>query len=183
MYSSLTSRQRPFPNSYWVTDTILAGEYPGALDPALAEAKVIKLLSYGISYVIDLTEPWDGPRNGLQSYRPFLPDRTTDGKPITYCHSPIPDVSIPRSRQDMITILNSIDHATANGHVVYVHCWGGVGRTGMVIGCYLVRHGMTGEEALADVHQLWHTTDKSRTRPSSPETPAQQEWVRKWHED
>ena len=60
MYSSLTSRQRPFPNSYWVTDTILAGEYPGALDPALAEAKVIKLLSYGISYVIDLTEPWDG---------------------------------------------------------------------------------------------------------------------------
>ena len=45
MYSSLTIRQRPFPNSYWVTDTILAGEYPGALDPALAEAKVIKLLS------------------------------------------------------------------------------------------------------------------------------------------
>ena len=128
MYSSLTTRQRPFPNSYWVTDTILAGEYPGALDPALAEAKVIKLLSCGISFVIDLTEPWDGPEDGLQSYRPFLSDHSTDGKPMSYCRNPIPDVSVPRSRQDMITILDSIDHATATGHVVYVHCWGGIGR-------------------------------------------------------
>ena len=183
MSLSSTTRQRPFPNSYWVTDALLAGEYPGAPDPALAEAKVIKLLSCGISSVIDLTEPWDGPGDGLLPYHPFLPDHTTTGKPITYCRRPIPDVSVPRSRQDMITILDSIDHATANGHVVYVHCWGGIGRTGTVIGCYLVRHGMTGEEALANVHQLWHTTEKSLSRPFSPETSAQQHWVRTWHEN
>ncbi len=183
MNSSITTRQRPFPNSYWVTDALLAGEYPGALDPVLAEAKVIKLLSCGISSVIDLTEPWDGPEDGLQPYRPFLPDHTTSGKPMSYSRCPIPDVSVPRSRQDMVTILNSIDYATANDHAVYVHCWGGVGRTGMVVGCYLVRHGITGEEALAAVHQLWHTTEKSRTRPFSPETSAQKEWVRMWHED
>ena len=33
---------------------------------------------------------------------------------------------------------------------VYVHCWGGIGRTGTVVGCWLVRHGMTGDEALAE---------------------------------
>jgi Dual specificity phosphatase, catalytic domain len=184
MHSSLTTRPRPFPNSYWVTDTLLAGEYPGALDPALAKAKVIQLLSCGVSYLIDLTEPWDGRGDGLQPYHPFLPDRTIGGTAITYCPCPIPDINVPRSRQDMIAILDSIDHATANGCVVYVHCWGGVGRTGVVVGCYLVRYGMTGGAALATVHRLWHTTDKSHTRRVfSPETLAQQEWVRTWHED
>ena len=28
-----------------------------------------------------------------------------------------------------------------DGRKVYVHCWGGVGRTGTVVGCYLVRQG------------------------------------------
>ena len=31
---------------------------------------------------------------------------------------------------------------------MYLHCWGGVGRTGTVVGCWLVRHGRTGDEAL-----------------------------------
>jgi len=183
MHTSPTTRQRPFPNSYWVTDTLLAGEYPGAFDPVLAEAKVKQLLSCGISYAIDLTEPWDGHGDGLKSYRPFLPNLTMDGKPIIYCHCPIPDVSVPRSRQDMIAILDCIDFAAANGQITYIHCWGGIGRTGMVIGCYLVRHGLTGEAALDSVLSLWRTTEKSRTRPSSPETQAQREWVLKWHED
>ncbi|NJN31391.1 MAG: hypothetical protein HC824_13920 [Synechococcales cyanobacterium RM1_1_8] len=183
MHSSLPTRQRPFPNSYWVSDRLLAGEYPGARDPAQAQAKVNQLLSCGISYLIDLTEPWDGPGEGLQPYRQYLGDRTPSGTAITHCPRPIPDVSIPRSRQDMVTTLDQVDEAIANGHSVYVHCWGGIGRTGMVVGCYLVRHGLTGEAALATVHRLWHSTDKSRTRPASPETLAQQAWVQTWREE
>ena len=42
------------------------------------------------------------------------------------------------------------------GRKAYVHCWGGVGRTGIVAGCYLIEHGhYTGEAALAQLQLLW----------------------------
>ena len=71
----------------------------------------------------------------------------------------------------MARILDSIDASLAAGEVVYVHCLAGIGRTGTVIGCYLVRHGLSGEEALARVEAL---------RGAGPETPEQRELVRSW---
>ncbi|WP_374108489.1 hypothetical protein [Nostoc sp. XA010] len=34
--------------------------------------------------------------------------------------------------------LPPIDRALNGQEKVYVHCWGGIGRTGIVVGCYLV---------------------------------------------
>ena len=55
---------------------------------------------------------------------------------------------------------------------------GGHGRTGAAVGCYLVRHGLTGEEALAEVRRL-HAAMADRYKPS-PETPEQRALVRNW---
>ena len=35
-----------------------------------------------------------------------------------------------------------------------MHCWGGVGRTGTTVGCWLVRHGRSGTEALAELRRV-----------------------------
>jgi len=78
----------------------------------------------------------------------------------------------------MQAILDFIDHQMLTGHVVYVHCQGGIGRTGTVVGCYLVRHGMTGEEALQAIRELRSATTFPNTR--SPETEAQCAMVRHW---
>ena len=53
---------------------------------------------------------------------------------------PIPDISIPADPNQMIAILDAIDAALFEGHGVYIHCWGGVGRTGTVVVCWLKRH-------------------------------------------
>ena len=81
----------------------------------------------------------------------------------------------------MREILDTIDTVLARGHRVYVHCWGGVGRTGTVVGCCLVRRGFDGDAALRQVQVLFAGTRKGRrTGRASPETPEQVAYVRSW---
>jgi protein-tyrosine phosphatase len=75
----------------------------------------------------------------------------------------------------MRAILDTIDAEMAAGRTVYVHCWGGIGRTGTVIGCWLVRHGTPAEEALNEI-------EARRGEPGSPETAAQWAFVLNWSE-
>ena len=82
----------------------------------------------------------------------------------------------------MLGILNEIDGALADGHRVYIHCHGGLGRTGMAVGCYLVRHGSTGPHALRRIQACWQSMPGRRFMPISPETPAQVRFVLDWRE-
>jgi len=52
---------------------------------------------------------------------------------------------------EMIRILDQIDRGMEQNPAVYLHCWGGRGRTGTVVGCYLARHGMAVGEAALDL--------------------------------
>ena len=170
---------RPFANCYWVTPgRLLAGEYPSAFTATAARRKVHRLLDAGVTFFLDLTHP-DDP---LEPYTQFIEATTEEGSlPIVYRRLAIPDRSVPSVAQ-MTQTLDVIDEAIAAGHVVYVHCWGGVGRTGTVVGCHLVRHGNSGEAALAELARLWQTVEKRDRFPQSPETPAQMAMVRDWKE-
>jgi len=72
----------------------------------------------------------------------------------------------------------TIDAALAEGNVVYVHCYGGIGRTGTVVGCYLVRHGLSGREALVEIVRLRRDTPDGFKR--SPENDWQEQMVLDW---
>ena len=78
--------------------------------------------------------------------------------------------------------LGAIDEALAGGRNVYVHCWGGVGRTGTVVGCWLVRHGKTGEGALDQIAEWWQGVEKRWYHPRSPQTHDQRSYIRRWTE-
>ena len=64
------------------------------------------------------------------------------------------------------------------GRGVYVHCAGGIGRTGTVVGCYLVRHGMQGEAALEEIMRLRHAMPNGGDL--SPRREPQRQMVRTW---
>lgn len=166
----------PIKNSYWVREgKLAAGEYPGAMDPVTTRTKLSALLDAGIRLFLDLTE-----QHELVPYEPVLRQLAAEhGIDITYRRMPIPDVSVP-SIEQMRRIQKVIAEALAADIPVYVHCWGGVGRTGTVVGCYLVETGMTGKEALARLAELWQTMEKRYRKPRTPETWEQEEFVRQW---
>ena len=173
------SLPRPHGNCYWLQPgRLLAGEYPGAKDAAEALARLAAHLDCGVTCFIDLTEegelvPYESELRSLAAAR---------GVVVEYRRFPVMDVSVPRSPRDMVAILDAIDAALAAGRCVYLHCWGGVGRTGTVIGCHLVRHGLSGAEALQTLAAHWSGVEKASRKPRSPETDEQCDYVRRWVE-
>lgn len=172
---------RPIPNSYVVTEnTLVAGEYPGAapyMDPTNANDKLSKFLDAGITAFIDLTE--DGE---LNAYAPSLMSLASERKvEVVHLRQPIRDGGTC-SPEQMRETLDAIDAHHAAGRNVYVHCWGGIGRTGMTIGCWLVRHGYSADDALARVDAGFCSMPKRVRMASynSPETAAQVRVVRDW---
>ena len=141
--------------------------------------KVTALLDAGIDHFIDLTEA----KERLNPYVD-LANREARHRDVTigYERWPIPDVDVPHTPGDMAAILDAIDAALDGGKTVYVHCWGGVGRTGTVIGCWLVRHGRTASEALQQIAEGWQGMKKFTPDRESPETSGQREYVRNWPE-
>jgi hypothetical protein len=166
----------PVPESYWVIPgQFLAGEYPLRGEIEEFVLRIAAYLDAGIDTFIDLTEVGE-----LIPYESLLREASrVSGRAITYHRFSIGDYGLP-STEKMKNILDTIDTALANGHNVYLHCWGGVGRTGTAVGCYLVRHGKTGEEAIGQVAEWWRDVPKSARFPHSPETAEQKQFIRDW---
>ena len=166
----------PIPNSYWVEPgRLLAGEYPGHLSSDEALGRIQRLLAAGVNTFIDLTEEGE-----LPPYLTLLP--TNASTPIEHHRWPITDHGVPRSRQHMTQILDSIERAIDAGRCVYVHCHAGIGRTGTAVGCYLIRRGLSGDQALEHLQQLWQQCARSQRWPTVPETDDQYGFVRAWQE-
>ncbi len=122
---------RPLHQSYevWGKGIIYAGEYPGDKNGEIAKQKIARMYHFGIRHFIDLTEEGE-----LRPYNHLLPCETT------YTRFPITDCGAPKSIESVQRLLLRIEELKKMDGYVYVHCWGGVGRTGTIIACYLAQN-------------------------------------------
>lgn len=167
--------------AYWViSGKFMAGAYPGSKNVAKALMKGRKFLECGIRHVINLMEPHEVDHSGesFVSYEELFSSLAQE-KPtlVSFSRFPIRDLDVPIP-ETMKSMLDEIDRSIAARRPVYVHCWGGRGRTGTVVGCYLVRHGLGGEEALHRIRELRSNLPDAHI--PSPETETQRQMVRRW---
>ena len=161
---------RPLPNSYWVIPgRLLAGEHPSSLDQAEARARLGRLRLAGLNCYIDLTEPGEQP-----DYRHLLAKRAE------YLRSPIADTGVPLHVSQTQELLAAIRAALARKHGIYVHCRAGIGRTGLVIGCFLAEEERDGRAGLKRLNLLWRQCARADDWPRVPQTAEQADYVRHW---
>lgn len=162
----------PIESSYWVAPgRLLAGPYPAAQTEEGTRARLRAILDAGVSVFVDLTE--------RHEYAPYMPLALEEagrlGRKLRHVRLPIVNFDVPQP-DHMRAILDTIDAALFAGEVVYVHCMGGIGRTGTTVGCWLVRCGQPAEDALRTIERL------RSDGIESPETPEQFAFVRGWRE-
>lgn len=151
----------------------MAGEYPGSYTEELTRKRSLALIRTGVDLVVDLTQPGDS--------RPYWDIMQEEAEQlwsgVQRVNFPINDFGTP-SRDQMERILDAIDGAIRSGKLVYVHCLAGIGRTGTVVGCHLVRRGNTGAEALDQITTLRSNTSSWWHR--SPENQDQVDFILNW---
>ena len=163
---------RPLHQSYFVGRELFAGEYPGDKNGESAEVRLKRMHRFGVRHFIDLTEEGE-----LHPYRQLLPNDTT------YLRFPIRDVDVPESVEAVHQLIDKMDYLMLQDGYVYIHCWGGVGRTGTIVACYEARQmeEPTLEKALAALRDCFSEMPKASHR-TSPETQEQIDFVRRFVE-
>ncbi len=82
---------------------------------------------------------------------------------------PIPDRQVPRSESKLAEVLERLTSSLSTGKNVLVHCRQGIGRSGLVAACLLVKKGMSPGAAMASV--------SAARGVSIPETTEQRDWI------
>jgi hypothetical protein len=166
-------------HAWWVDGEgrILAGEFPSARnDPEVTRWKLDLLADAGVDTIIDLTEPTEP----LTPYHDQLADLSAErGVTMRRLSHRIRDANVTTA-EHYDRIIADIERELAAGRRVYVHCWGGRGRTGTVVGIWHVSQGHTPDTALERIREA--RLDTRKGDQPSPETTEQVLAIRQAHE-
>ncbi|MBO5698892.1 MAG: dual specificity protein phosphatase family protein [Bacteroidaceae bacterium] len=164
-------KYKPTGYSYRVDDNVWAGEYPVWEWEQGARIRQLKLFTdFGINYFLDLTENGEMP-----PYASFLMNN------IARHTFPIPNGCVPYSAKLVVDLFRTIDEVLNKpGTKLYIHCHGGVGRTGTIVACYYIYFkGMPADDALAEMRRRYATHGRS-VWMSAPETEAQLNFIKEF---
>eukprot|EP01038_Epipyxis_sp_PR26KG_P009490 gene9490-12785_t len=189
----------PTPESNWVIPgVLLVGAYPASQDDVETFELITAILKLGIrkfvclqlEYQMGVAENlW---RNG-QALRPYFEDvkkiirnkaiipefkncDIADEQDISFDHCPIEDCGITVDGR-VLELCKKLVREISEGEIMYIHCWGGHGRTGTVVSIMLhLMYGLTAIEAMRRcqvVHDLRHCP----VEVGSPQTQTQRDQV------
>lgn len=123
------------------------------------------LIAQGVGVLVCLLEDRDLAPNGIADL--FV---QAEQHGLEVLRLPIPDQGVPADPGDVDRHLDALDARVRAGSKVVIHCLGGLGRTGVIGGCWLIRRGLSADEALAMLRQV-------RNDDRCPETHGQRAFI------
>ena len=184
----------PHPESNKVFDGLYAGAYPGDIVDEINDNNIIDILNKGVSTFVCMQAEYNNETispdwsTGL-SLRPYFkdveriisnkskyPKLNTTLEKVNFEHCPIRDLG---TISDKITLelAKKIVTLISNGEIIYLHCWGGHGRTGIIVCLVLhLMYGLTSQEAIKYCETV-HMMRQCAINVRSPQTYQQREQV------
>mmetsp|Transcript_7093 Transcript_7093/g.8180 ORF Transcript_7093/g.8180 Transcript_7093/m.8180 type:complete len:397 (-) Transcript_7093:465-1655(-) len=183
--------------SNWVIKgRVMAGGYPCCLDDAEND-KLLRMLlcRYGIDTFVCLQsevnlnvppEVWragKAPRPYIHDARNIIADlikrkKTRPDRKVDFLHLPIPDGGITTDAA-MAALSEDVIARVLKGERMYIHCWGGHGRTGTLVGIMLGRLYNLGAVAAIRLTQQYHDSRVNPQQMRSPATAMQRTQVKR----
>jgi len=118
----------------------------------------------GVSTVVSLLEQQEERELDLQNEANEVRRYGLD-----FLSVPIPDRRVPRSEAALAQLLERLDRTLRGGKNVLIHCRQGVGRSGLLAACLLVKNGMSPGAAVEKISSVRGV--------QVPETEEQREWI------
>jgi protein-tyrosine phosphatase len=166
----------PISVSNWVIPgKLIAGGYPGNIDSGKHMETIKMVVDSGVTCFVCLMQDKE-----LERFRPYSDiAKQLSLKTIKFEYFPMPDGFIPKDESLIQFIPQLAAIVKRPDEVVYVHCWGGHGRTGIVISLLLVElYDAIDEEEALRLTELYHSK-RVEARSHSPQTNAQISQVRR----
>ena len=192
------------PTANWlVPGHVLLGRYPGScpsrpIEGETQRARVEQIREKATTFVClqdelppqDALASWPPEGVGAQSgnapepqsakFIPYYAD--AGGEEASFVHFGIVDRSVAASLEALDAAVLDLAKRVLGGERLYIHCWGGRGRTGLVAACLLgalYPELLDADEALARV-QAYYQLREEGGKGTSPETEEQSQQVRDW---
>lgn len=165
------------PNEFtnWVIpQKLLCGGYPMRNDLPQRPNFLDLLLENGVNVFVNLCEEHE-----IQKYGDYSELVRIESGEVTLISLPTPDRGVTFDT-DVSKVVNQIVQHITRGDVVYVHCWGGHGRSGVICACVLMQlERISSEKALQQI-KTCHNTRGYNSKRKSPHGVKQHAQVRRF---
>ena len=164
----------PNPSDYsnWIIkDQLIVGGYPYP-KPEYRISHLDKLKEHGVNVFISLVEPLEISKYG--DYQHLLAPGTI------YHNVPIKDGSIADDKIIYDLVVN-VYNWIKQGKLVYVHCWGGHGRAGTFVACFLQYGYKIDSKTALKYNTMFHNTRKHNSHKNSPQGVRQYAQIRRFN--